>query len=399
MASRTRSHCADCGSAQASHLSLWIDNAMDAVSLRVPMHRVPLYRVLIRITDLILSLLGQLSFFGARALRIAALTDDIATAVSDRSRLLWLEAKRRGIPMQQLILFGSATDLFLVRHMQKAQFFRSLPLSPEPVALRMDDKVLFKEKMRAADLPVPESFGVRSLREAQQALAAVSVACVKPRTGSNGRHTYPHVRTEDELRGAFRSVKRIAPFVSVEEYLEGDLCRATCVGGRMIGFLQSAYPSVTGDGSSTIAELIARANAQKPEGVDDMELDAVNLGFIERRGYTPDSVLPEGIRLNLSYRGGTGSGGSNREYGRDIHPSFIEPIERAARLTGLDIVGFDLIIPDPQLPADSQRWGFIEANSLPWVDLHAHPYYGEPIDLSPAIWDLWLTAPADRSYR
>jgi hypothetical protein len=112
-------------------------------------------------------------------------------------------------------------------------------------------------------------------------------------------------------------------------------------------------------------------------------------GYIKRRGYEPDSVLARGERLQLSYRGGRSVASTNREHGRTIHPSFIPPIEQAAMLTELPVVGFDIIIPDPMKAADAQRWGFIEANSLPWIDLHANPYYGEPIDLSVAVWDMW----------
>lgn len=390
MAFPTRPYCDACGSAQANHTSLWIDNLTDALSHRVPMHRIPFYSFLIAITGAILNVFGQLSFFVGRGVHVVKLSDDPETAVSTRSRLLWEEALRRGMDIKQIMLFGSPTDAFRIRHIGRTEFFRSLPLSPDMRALSMDDKVLFKEAMAGAGLPVPKSFGVSSLAAARKAHAAIGVSCVKPRTGSNGRHTYPNIRTEQELEEAFANTKAIGPFVTVEEFIEGNLCRATCVGGKMIGFLESAYPTVIGDGVSTIAELIAQANAGRPEGVDEMTLDEVNDAFIKRRGYTRDSVLPKDMSLALTYRGGTGAGGSNREHGRAIHPSFIPIIEKAANVTGLHIVGFDIIIPDPQRPADSQKWGFIESNSLPWIDLHATPYYGDPIDLSASVWDLWL---------
>ncbi len=391
MAGKSSTHgCAACGGAPASHLSLWIGTVADAATLRIPAYRIPFYSFLMRLAEGVVSALGMLCLSIGRALFLVRLSDDPEAAVSSRSKLLMQEAARRGIRMQQVMLAGMPTDLFRASRGRATQFFRSLPLAPEPSALRMDDKVIFKKEMAQAGLPVPKSFGAARLKEARGAFEAVGTACVKPRTGSNGRHTYPNVRTVAELDEAFKGVKQISAYATIEEYLEGNLCRATCVGGVMHGFLESAYPTVAGDGISTIGELIAAANARKLPGVDDIVLDAVNEGFIKRRGYARDSVLPEGTVLPLSYRGGTGAGGSNRERGRNIHPSFIPRIEEAARLTGLSIVGFDLIIPDPEQPADSQRWGFIEANSLPWIDLHASPYYGDPIDLSSAVWDLWL---------
>jgi len=382
--------CVECGPVPASHFALWLDSASDFVSLRLPMHSIPFYRFFLSLAEGITTILGWIFLGLGRLVGAIKFTTDASTAVSDRSRLLWEEANRRGIEMQQMLVFGNATDMFRMRHSGKTSFFTSLPLSPRPDALRMDDKVIFKETMRKAGLPVPRSYSASSLPAAQRAFEELKIVCVKPRTGSNGRHTYPYVRTPEQLATAFRSVKQIAPSASVEEHIEGNLCRATCVGGKMIGFLESAYPVVVGDGISTVRELVAQKNAAKADGIDDVEMDASYTGFIERHGYGLDSVLPAGETLQLSYRGGVGAGGSNREHGRTIHPSFIEPIERAAKLTGLHIVGFDIIIPDPQQPADSQTWGFIEANSLPWIDLHQHAYSGPSIDLSEAVWDLWL---------
>ncbi len=365
MASATSSaHCDACGAGtQANHLILWLDGASDALSLRIPMHRIPFYGFLMRVADALVNGLGRLSLYGGRALRIVTLSDDTEKVASDRTRYLWEEAERRSIPMRQLLFLKRPTDTFLVRYRGRTHLFSSIPLHVEPKALRMDDKVQFKKEMRAAGLPVPNSYSASSLAEAKRALAELGTACVKPRTGSNGRHTYPHVRTEEELEAAFKSVKQICPSASVEEHLEGNLCRATCVNGTLIGFLESSHPHVAGDGISSIRELIAQANGRKLEGTHDLEVDDSVKGYIRRRGYDLDSVLPESERLQLTYRGGRYAASTNREHGRSIHSSFIPVIEAAARLTGLPVVGFDIIIPDPMQPQSEQHWGFIEANS------------------------------------
>ncbi len=387
---RDSKYCAYCGPAQVNHLALWVSSTGDVMTLAVPTHKLPFYRFFTRLGDVVASYLGKIAFLFGKALGAITLTDDIETTISDRSRLLWKEAKRRSIPMQQLLLRGKPTDTFIVRHKGKTEFFKSLPLpSFNVAALRMDDKIWFKKSMRTAGLPVPHSRNVSDMKSGAKALEELGTVCVKPRSGSNGRHTFPYVKTVADMQKALAAVKDICAFASVEEQLEGNLCRATCVGGTMIGFLQSYYPTVTGDGTSTIAALVAQLNATRAEGVGEIILDDSHIGSIERRGYTLESVLPEGVALPLTYRAGSSLGGSNREFGRSIHESFIAPIEAAAKMTGLSIVGFDIIIPDPMQPADSQRWGFIEANSLPWIDLHAAPFYGDPIDLSPHVWDLW----------
>jgi hypothetical protein len=215
-----------------------------------------------RATDWLIEMAGRFFFHVGAALRLVSVSDDVETAVSDRSRFLWKEAERRGYQMEQLMVAGKPTDTFRVRHQNKTYFFKSLPLPVMARALRMDDKVFFKSVMAGAGLSVPRSYSASSAADAKEALTELSVVCIKPRTGSNGRHTYPFVRTPKEAEQAFKSVRRISPFASVEEHLEGNLCRATCVDGRLVGFLESEHPYVEGDGTSTIRELIDAANAR-----------------------------------------------------------------------------------------------------------------------------------------
>lgn len=380
------------------HASLWLTNTGDV--LTVPFKDIRnsfVVRVLIRIGEFVTNLIATTFYHLGRLTGAIHLGDDIERTLSHRSRLLWEEARRRSIDTKQLFVFGLPTDIYAVTERDGDRtFYQSIPfpdLSGENAD--MDDKVAFKRMLEARKIPVPRSRSVMHYHSAKKALDEFGIVCVKPQSGSNGRHTFPYVRTEEELRSAFKSAKELCLLVSIEEHLEGNLARATCVGGTMHGFLESAYPTVTGDGFSTVRELVARANAEKPEGVDDILLTDAHMGYIRRRGYEFGDILPAGVPLQLTYRAGASSGGRNTEHGRSIHPSFLPYIEEAARATGLPIVGFDLIIPDPTAPADSQQWGFIEANSLPWIDLHATPLYGTPVDLSPHVWALWEARDTD----
>ena len=73
----------------------------------------------------------------------------------------------------------------------------------------------------------------------------------------------------------------------------------------------------------------------------------------------------------------------------ELHPSFIPILKRAADIVDLPVVGFDVIIPDPTKSADAQRWGIIECNTLPFIDLHYYALLGQPKNIAGEIWDLW----------
>ncbi len=385
--------CIECGFAKASHSALWLTNSSDVLALKLgSIRNAPVLRFFATFGEYLVSTLGRAAFFFGKTFGFLTLSEDLGKAHSDRSRLIWREANARNIPMRQLFLFGQPSDMFEIFINGKRHFFQSIPIPPaleKTESLDMDDKVAFKRTLRTLGLPVPKSYSVRTYRRAKQVLSELGTVCVKPQSGSNGRHTYPFVKTDEDLEVALKSATEVCVLASIEEHMEGNLCRATCVDGVLVGFLESLYPTVTGDGVSTISELVQKANAEKPAGVADITLTSSHEAYVRRRGYALTDVLPEGVSLPLTYRAGASSGGRNREHGRSIHPSFIPLIEKAAKNVHLAVVGFDLIIPDPQLSADEQRWGFIEANSLPWIDLHQTPLYGEPINLAPSVWDLW----------
>lgn len=316
---------------------------------------------------------------------------DGAHICTKRSRVVWEEAERRGIPLRQIFIAGLPTEL-LEAHIQGAlRVFDSLPVPPRyrTGALWASDKFALKKKLRDAGVAAPVARTVSTLRAARKAFRDLGVVCVKPRSGSNGYHTFPHVATEADLVQAFRSAKKLCTFVVVEEHLEGSVARATCVNGELVGFLESCYPTVTGDGRSTVRELVEKENKLKPSGVADIVLTSIHERYIARRGYARDSVLAVGQKLPLVYWAGYNSGGRNKEFGTAINPELKAEIERAARLTELPVVGFDLIIEDPLQSPTAQKWGIIEANSRPWIDLHASPLYGTPVNVAGRLWDLW----------
>ncbi|HTE48752.1 MAG TPA: hypothetical protein VK675_02505, partial [Candidatus Paceibacterota bacterium] len=108
-----------------------------------------------------------------------------------------------------------------------------------------------------------------------------------------------------------------------------------------------------------------------------------------RAGFVMTDILPQGVYLPLTYRAGRLFGGKTIEMWRDLHPSFIPIFEKAAEIVGLSVVGFDAIIPNPTKPAETQRFGIIECNTLPFIDLHYYALEGKPKNIAGMIWDMW----------
>jgi cyanophycin synthetase len=306
---------------------------------------------------------------------------------------VWEEALRRNIKMEQLVVFGSYTELYRAHIADRWEYFESIPVPAwleSGKASLIDDKFLIKMHLRTNGVPTPRTISVRTESEALSAFRELgTTAAVKPRAGSRGRHTTTNIRREEELLIAFRLAKKLCRYVAIEEHLSGSVCRATLVGGTLAGFLQADPPRVVGDGHRTIRELVAERNTERPDRVQEIVLGEEHERFLARQGYSLDSIPSTGVRIDLTHRTGRLFGGETRELLDTVHPKMRAYLERAAQLLQAPVVGLDLIIEDPESDPDTQRWGIIEANSLPYIDLHYLPLHGAPSNVASAVWDLW----------
>ncbi len=318
---------------------------------------------------------------------------DPTKARTYRSQVVWEEAVRRGIHMEQLVFWKLFTDIYRADVRGRRHYFISIPLPPgipNESSEWMDDKFLLKDALTRAGVPSPRIISVTHIDGAIAAMREIGAVVVKPQSGSRGRHTTVNVQTEEEMRIAFTSAQKLCRYVAIEAYLpSGSVCRATVVGGKLAGFFQAHPPRVTGDGRSTVTELIREKNAGKPERVQDIVVTDEHRHFIARAGYSEASVLPAGVVLALTQRTGRLFGGYTRELFVSVHPKLRDYAERAAKALATPLVGFDVMIAEPEQDPDTQTWGIIEANSLPYIDLHYLPLEGTPTNVAAAVWDLW----------
>ena len=254
----------------------------------------------------------------------------------------------------------------------------------------IDDKFLFKKFLKQNLIPTAPFAIATNLRDARIALKDLHMPVVtKPRIGSNSRHTTKFIKTDAEFEAAFRSAQQLCRYVLFEEHLNGHVCRATVVNGTLVGFLETRQPTVTGDGLRTLCELIDEKSAHHREGVSDVVIAGENEAYIQRQGFALDSIPEKGAVIEIGRFGGRSSGGETREMPGEIHPKLREYVEKAARLMRVPLVGFDLIIPDPESDPDAQKWGILEANTVPFIEIHNDPLEGKPSNVAAAVWDLW----------
>lgn len=341
-----------------------------------------------------LNILSRFHYFFSAHMGIVTFNSmDVTKAKSYRSQVVWEEAQRRGIPMEQILIYRKLTDIYRAKINNVWYYFDSIPMPAEldqTNSLWMDDKFLLKEVLTAHGVPVPKYVMVTNESDARKAFETIGTdVIVKPRVGSRGRHTTTHIKTADDTVNAFKSAQVLNHYVSIEEHLSGSVCRATVIGGKLAGFFEAKPPRVVGDGITTIQKLIEQKNTTRHERVQEIFVTGEHIDVLARQGYTLESVPKKDVRIDLIQRTGRLFGGETRELLASVHPKLRTYMEKAGVTISAPVIGFDVIIENPEQDPDTQRWGIIEANSLPFIDLHYLPLHGTPSNPASAVWDMW----------
>jgi len=90
----------------------------------------------------------------------------------------------------------------------------------------------------------------------------------------------------------------------------------------------------------------------------------------------------------LSEKIGISYGGASAEEFEIAHPDNKALFEKAAHVFDDVIIGFDFMIPDISRSWREQRCGFLEANSVPFINLHHSPLKGKPRNVAAKVWDM-----------
>jgi D-alanine-D-alanine ligase-like ATP-grasp enzyme len=328
-----------------------------------------------------------------RMIGMATYNTDISKVSSGRSELVWIEARKRGLRMEQIKIFNRYIDNYRVFINGGIYYFESIPIPPylnQYGYTWLDDKLILSKKLNKNNINSPKTKLVYTLNGAIKAFRKLNKpVIVKPKNGSRGRHTTTNINTEEELIRAYKLGKQISFALVVQEHLYGSVCRATIVGDLLVGFFKALPPQITGDGKQTIEALIIEKNKNKNEKLGDILINEELINFIKRQGYNLDSILEINKTIDLIAKTGRLYGGHTREMINEVHPKIKEIFKKAAKVIEAPVGGFDLIIEDPTLDPDLQKWGIIECNSLPFIDLHYYAEEGPRINPAEKIWDLW----------
>ena len=303
------------------------------------------------------------------------------------------EAESRGIPFirlndQSLVQLGYGV------HQKRIQATTTANTNMIAVDIAAN-KHATKKLLGEMGVPVPKGYRIRSEAELEETVAAVGYPVViKPLDGNHGKGATVGITDLDHAKTAFDKAKEYSRWVIVEKQLLGSDFRALVVNNRLIAVAERIPACVTGNGESTIQQLIDETNADPRRGYGHekvltcIEIDGQTMRLVRAAGFELDSVLPEGVTLHLKTTANISTGGTAIDRTDEVHPQNVFLFERIARIIGLDVAGVDIIAPNVSEPLHENGGGIIEVNAAPGFRMHLAPSEGIGRNVSEHVIDM-----------
>jgi cyanophycin synthetase len=254
------------------------------------------------------------------------------------------------------------------------------------------DKDLTKSLLAACGVPVPEGRIVDSPEDAWEAAEDIGLpVAVKPIDANHARGVSLELTSREQVEAAYALALTEGSEVLVERSIPGVEHRLLVVGKRLVAASRGEIASVTGDGKSSIVQLIdSQINSDPRCGEDEafplepvrLEREPAVMLELQRQGFGPDSVPPSGKKVLIIRYGNLADDVTD-----EVHPEVAAAVTLAARVVGLDIAGVDLVAEDISRPLEEQRGAIVEVNAGPGLLMHLKPAKGKPRPVGQAIVD------------
>jgi len=252
------------------------------------------------------------------------------------------------------------------------------------------DKDLTKSLLKSCGVPIPEGQVVHSPEEAWEAAQDIGLpVVVKPSDGNHGRGVTLDLRKKEDIEAAYHVAYPEGSDVMVERFIPGDEHRLLVVGGKVVAAARGEVVSITGNGRSTVKELVdSQLNSDPRRGYEEeYPLEIIDLATdskvqleLKRQDLDADSVPAAGRQVVVQRNGNVAVDCTD-----DVHPEVAYIAQLAAKVVGLDIAGIDMVAQDIAKPLHAQGGAIVEVNAGPGLLMHLKPAVGAPRPVGQAI--------------
>jgi cyanophycin synthetase len=257
------------------------------------------------------------------------------------------------------------------------------------------DKEETKNLLEAAEIPVPRGRIVYTEEELKEAIDKIGYPAVtKPVNGNHGKGATTNIRSWEEALEAYNAAKKYSKGIICEKFITGLDFRVLVINYKFVAAALRTPAAVTGDGQSTIQQLIDKVNSDPRRGyghekvLTSIKVDDFTNNILTKKGYTLDTVLPANEELWLKPTANLSTGGTATDVTDFVHPTNVFMCERIARIIGLNICGIDIMAENLSLPITETGGSVLEVNAAPGFRMHLEPTEGLPRNVAEPVIDM-----------
>ena len=257
------------------------------------------------------------------------------------------------------------------------------------------DKEETKNLLEAAEIPVPRGVVIRTEEGLKDAVSKYGYPLViKPIDGNHGKGNTTNINTWEQALTAFAAAKNYSRSVIVERFITGFDFRILVINYKFICAALRTPAAVTGDGKSSIQQLIDETNKDPRRGyghekvLTQITIDQFTQKMLDDKGYTLETVPAKKELVLLKPTANLSTGGTSTDVTDEVHPANIFMCERIAKIIGLDICGIDIMATDLKTPVSENGGAILEVNAAPGFRMHIEPAEGLPRNVAEPVVDM-----------
>jgi cyanophycin synthetase len=207
--------------------------------------------------------------------------------------------------------------------------------------------------LKQAGFPVSEQRRIADIDAAEKAAEELGFPLVvKPEDLDGGVGVAAGLTLMEEVREAFVAARHKSRNILLEKHFEGKDYRLLVFQDELVYAIERIPGGVTGDGKSTVGELVEQVNLDPNRGegrhalLKRLAIDHEAKSLLGKKGMDISSIPAAGEFVRLRRTANIANGGTPSLVFDRVHPDNALLAVRAARLMRLDLAGIDLLVPD-----------------------------------------------------
>lgn len=286
------------------------------------------------------------------------------------AKIIFDEARRRDIGVKTLDGEKGLMELNWSGHVHLTM--ESLSDMTSSIAyLICQDKRWTHKWLRAFGHPVPRQIEWRedNLEECRAFYESHDKFVVKPAKGEQGKGVVVGLSRWNDIKKAATSLLKTEQEPVLEEFVSGQEVRVIVINFEIVAAALRKPAEVLGTGQHTVKQLVekqSRRRQAETQGESKIPIDEVTEAVIKDAGYKWDSILEQGVCLQVRRNTNLHTGGTIHDITGQISPKIKSACEKAAKDLNIPVVGFDILCPDYK---KGDFW-ILEANERPGLANH-----------------------------